>query len=479
MFTYVVPYRGRYIVYQPLKKLAFLGNAATVNLIEQLAGSPGQARSSAQTKAASEAVDFLDRIGFFDDEPVVPVRLSSTAAYSPTVAVLFLTTSCSSRCVYCYASGGERRVEHLDFETGRHAIDIVCANAMKQGLESFTLSFHGGGEPTLARQALRHLVEYARGTPLQCRVSLTSNGLWSREDCAWIVENVDEIGLSFDGVQPVQDRQRPPESGGSSFARVWANIQALDRLRVAYGIRLTVTDWSLDRLVESIDLLCRETTSRSFQVEPAFSHGRAARDGVALTRMDEFAAAFLEAYDLARGHQRNLYYSGARPWVLSDSFCLSIQDSLIVTPDHHLTACYEVYGQEHRLWDDFLFGTLTDDQQLRVEPGKRERLIGRIKQRQLLCRDCFCFWHCAGDCPSKTFGPEPEGHLVFGSRCDLNRLITRELLARAIAESGGVWLGGSPGGADDHRRVECSEPQVPRLPRATRNGQGEQEEEER
>jgi hypothetical protein len=58
-----------------------------------------------------------------------------------------------------------------------------------------------------------------------------------------------------------------------------------------------------------------------------------------------------------------------------------------------------------------------------------------------ICNDCYYYWHCAGDCPSKTFTPEKEGHLSFGNRCDLNRTITARLLTRYISDAGGVWHG--------------------------------------
>jgi hypothetical protein len=42
---------------------------------------------------------------------------------------------------------------------------------------------------------------------------------------------------------------------------------------ISYGIRDSVTDQSARQLVESIDILCRNTQCSTVQVEPASAHG--------------------------------------------------------------------------------------------------------------------------------------------------------------------------------------------------------------
>ncbi len=438
MYVYTIPYQNKYILYRPLKKLAFLANAALVNLIAQAQEDRQQCLSIEQNK---EALQFLDTLGFWEPDPPVPPPPAGDHSFHPTVATLFLTTACNLRCTYCYAFGGESYVQTLASDLGRRAIDIVCQNATDAGQESFELSFHGGGEPTLAETHFRTLIEYARAKELPCQISVATNGYWTEEEREWILNHLDSISLSFDGIQAVQDRQRPLASGQGTFENVLGTIRAMDRRHFPYGIRLTVTNESIDDLERSIEFLCTETACRTFQVEPAFSHGRAQHEGTALTRTERFAAAFLEAYDVARSCGRHLYYSGARPWVITSRFCQAPERALIVTPNGTLTACYEIYNSDHSLAQDFFFGELSENGAMHIETTARQQFFEKVQERRALCQDCFCYWHCAGDCPSKTFAPEGDGHLHFGERCDLNRRITKELLLRYIADGDGIWRG--------------------------------------
>ena len=78
---------------------------------------------------------------------------------------------------------------------------------------------------------------------------------------------------------------------------------------------------------------------------------------------------------------------------------------------------------------------------MQVDSGDRQQSFKKIHKLHALCEDCFCFWYCAGDCPLKTSISERDGHLFFCKRCDLNRLIPKQLLARYIGVRNGIWQG--------------------------------------
>ena len=433
MHCYLIPYQNKYIVYRPLRRLAFAANSALINLIAREESNPGQALDG-------EAAGFLERIDFFAPDPPGPDSASANSDFRPVMAVLFLTNACNFKCIYCYASAGEPGGAILDPELGRLAIDRVCNHALEAGQDHFSLSFHGGGEPTRAWSNLKNLVGYARSKALDCRVQLTSNGYWTRKQLDWILENIDEVSLSFDGAADTQNRQRPLAGGGETFETVMAAVRLMDKADLPYGIRLTVTDESIDDLPGNIAFLCRETGCPTFQVEPAFRQGRAESDGTALEQIRRFADAFMEAWGLADAADRHQYYSGARPWVITDRFCLAPDRALIVGPGGFLTGCYEICGPAHSLADYFIYGRLSAEGML-VRQTDRARLKSMIAARRSRCRDCFCYWHCAGDCPSKTFTGNGSGHLQFGERCELNRTITRELILRYMERGGGLWQG--------------------------------------
>jgi uncharacterized protein len=437
--AYTIPFDGKYIVYRPRRQLAFVANAAMVNAVASFRNG-GCCRQP-------EAQQFLQDLGFLEDDPEELLSSPGSEPYLPTTAVLLLTTVCTLRCVYCYAHGGETAAETMPVDLGRRAIDTVVANAVDRGLQGFSVSFHGGGEPTAVDSALRELVTYARSRQLPCQLSLTSNGVWTERQRGWIPGAFDTVSLSCDGLPAVHDRQRPRASGSGSSRTVLAAARALDDQGTPYGIRLTVLDDGLDDLVAGVRFLCATTSCRTFQVEPAFDHGRAHASGLALGRADCFAAALTEAERVARAEGRQLYYSGARPWTLTDRFCRAPDEALAVTPSGRLTACYEVCREDHPLARELMIGDLGPDGPPAVDGAARRRLLGRLEERRRGCRDCFCYWHCAGDCAAKVLSPDRDGHLHYGARCELNRAVTRQLLIGLVTRNNGVWQGGRAGGS--------------------------------
>ncbi len=435
MDLYVTPVGSRFLVYRPLRPLAFVANAALVHLIAAWRHQPPA------TYDADPAARFLHSVGFFEPDNPAPAEPADSETFEPTIAVCLLTTGCNLRCVYCYASAGEQRPQTLSVEHGCRAIETVCRNAQRAGLAEFQLSFHGGGEPTVAHPVLQALVGHARSQPLRCRISVASNGYWGHRQREWLLDHLDEVSLSYDGSQVLQDRQRPLPGGRGTHALVIETIREMDRRDFPYGLRLTVTDSGIDALPDAVAGLCASTGCRTLQVEPAFDHGRAARGGQGMAQLERFSDAFLRAHDIAQAAGRHLYYSGARPWSAGSRFCQAIEQALIVAPEGGLTACYEVFGDTHPLAAQFFFGSLSSDGALYVDTAVRQRLRRRIAERRQQCRDCFCRWHCAGDCPAKSISADEDGHLHFGSRCDLNRRLTKDLLLRRVADAGGVWRG--------------------------------------
>ncbi|MDR2801240.1 MAG: radical SAM protein [Desulfovibrio sp.] len=437
MELYAIPYKDKVIIYRPLRHLAFIGNRAMARLCETLSAAGPAAR-----RADTETDLFLRTVGFFEEDARLADNTPVSNAFLPTVCVLFLTDACNLRCIYCYAHGdGAGETRDLPLSLARAAIDTVCRNALDQGHDHYSICFHGGGEPTMAWSVLKDCVTYARKSPIPAKINLTSNGVWTETQRAWILDNIDEISLSFDGLPSIQDTQRPRRSGRGSHASVARTLRALDRKEIAYGIRVTVTDRTITRIPENIDYLCRETGSPAFQVEPAFAHGRARLDRVVLRQQADFAEYFMEGYDIATRHQRHMYYSGARPWLLTSRFCDAVVSALIVGPDGFLTACYEICNRRHELAAAFIFGDMDASGAIRLTPGARQGFLVKIEEHRQSCKSCFCFYHCAGDCPSKTFSGQRDNPFTHGSRCELNRTITMELLVRYIEEGGGVWRG--------------------------------------
>jgi uncharacterized protein len=438
-----VPVGDGVLIYRPLARLAFAGNRAMAGLARAMA-LDGQDAMGAE--CPPEARAFLESIGFLEPDPPPPA--ARDLDYRPVNVVLLLTNRCSLRCTYCYASAGEGAGHTMSPTLARAAIDCVLANARNLERPSFELTFHGGGEPVMAWETLTQAVLHARSRDLPARITAVSNGIWSDGQREWIVDHLDRVTISCDGASATQDRQRPFPSGQSSSQAVMRTLRGLDRVGYDYGIRMTALAPWRGRLAADVRFLCQETGCRSIQVEPAYNTGRGVYRPPSAAEGEDFVAGFLEAHEVARRAGRRLTYSGARPWLLTTSFCSAPYHSLVVNAAGELVTCYEVTDEGHPLAVACTFGRLEGSRAV-VDEGRRRALLERLEARRRGCHDCLCYWHCAGDCHVKALYPGADATPGESTRCRVNRDITLELLLMRVAEAeDGVWRGGNGPGGD-------------------------------
>jgi uncharacterized protein len=286
---------------------------------------------------------------------------------------------------------------------------------------------------------LKECVTYARQKPLPAQIGLTSNGVWSPAQRDWILSNLDNVSISLDGSPQTQNEHRPFISGTGSAEIVMQTIATLDQHNFPYGIRMTVTDpW--ERLPADVAYICSQTQCPLIQAEPAFKKTPGGHVHGSTTDYHAFSAAFSAAYEIALQAGRHIFYSGARLGFITDSFCQAPYDALIITPSGHLVTCYEVTDDQHPLASVSTIGFFHDNA-FKINEQARTHLHKLMSERHESCANCFCYHSCAGDCYTRAWGHQENGHLQHSLRCQLNRDLTQNLLLHAIAAGGGVWDG--------------------------------------
>jgi len=422
----------KFIIFRPLVGTAFVGNRTMAALAQKLL------TEDAPVNDKDEAESFLRSIDFLAPDPPDPSEPGDE--FAPSTAVLLLTNQCQLRCTYCYAAAGESLRKTLTPELGHAVIDAVYETARQRNFPQFEVSFHGGGEPTMAWRVLQDCVDWTRKKSIPAKVTLTSNGIWSPTQCSWIIQNLDGLSLSMDGGPSTQDQHRPFSSGIGSSSIVMRSLAELDRHHFSYNIRMTAAaPWK--NLPRDVAFLCRESGCKVIQVEPAFNTKRGGHNDPSYDELEAFAEAYLEAVEIAAQAGRQFYYSGARLGTISTTFCSAPYNALIVNPDGDLIACYEVTSQDHPLVDISRIGRI-ENGQINIDHATRSRLHELMASRRESCRDCFCYWSCAGGCYTRSFGSPPDGHLHRGNLCELRQHLVKSLLLYGIARAGGVWRSG-------------------------------------
>lgn len=434
---FVVPDGSDFLLYSPLNTGVARVNGATVRLLEAVKA--GQARWDALPDAI---LDELIGAGILIDRAAASqaIRFPAKSAYDPEGLTLILTTKCTLACTYCYARGGANP-KVMTWPTAKASLDWVFRHAKASGRPQVSVMFHGGGEVTTARRMLErcvaHAREQARTLGLTLSTSAGLNGVMRGPLLEWVIANIDNATVSLDGLPEIHNAQRPTVTGRDSFPIVAAALHRMDEAGYHYGVRATVTRAALERLVESVEFICRTFKTPMIHLEPVFQVGRARDNELGFPDPYAFVAAFRASRDVAASFGRELKYSGARFGSVTNKFCQVCDDLLAISPDGHVSACYEVGELDDPRADTFFYGRLNADSgEIEIDEEKLRRLRTLTVEHKASCANCFCKWSCAGECASKLALEGSAWEPVDSPRCTVNRELTLDQMRDYLAHGG-------------------------------------------
>lgn len=168
--------------------------------------------------------------------------------FAPT---LCLTHFCNLDCMYCYQKHDVHN--RMSFETAKKCVDWIFANVPKES-EGVEIDFIGG-EPLVEFNLIKQIFEYVKITyPNEdCIFYATTNGtLLNDEMKEWFSQRKHccVLGLSLDGKKETHDHNR-----SNSFDKI--DIDFFVKNWPWQGIKMTLSDYSLDHLAENI-IYCHE-----------------------------------------------------------------------------------------------------------------------------------------------------------------------------------------------------------------------------
>jgi uncharacterized protein len=367
--------------------------------------------------------------------------------YSPTSVTLLPTFGCNLNCEYCYACAGDLS-QVIKPEIAKASIDFIVENALKKKSDNVNVGFHGGGEPLLSSNlplinyALAYLKETSSAAGLKSRADVVTNGVHSLETMQWAVENFDRINISIDGPEDIQNRQRPKKGGQGSFNDVVRTIKYLDQAKAKdgksynYGMRATITDYSVKRIPEILEFFSSISRNKSFHLEPLFECGRCQTTGAKAPDPGVFLEQMLIAEKRAKDLGVSFYYSGGSIDKISETFCGACGGNFFITPTGFVTTCLEACREESPIFNSFKIGQYNETTgKIDFNLENIENLRNRKVTNMEFCEDCFAKYNCAGDCPAKVL--EQSGKILDSTnnaRCVINRgLLKSQILQRLNA----------------------------------------------
>lgn len=412
---------GCFYLYAPLRRQVALVNGAAVAALAAYLDTG----NLPENKAGLDFIQSLQEKGFLGEPiPALPL-FPGNYSFQPHEVTLFLTSRCNLRCRYCYADAGRKSVD-MPWDVARAAIDLVATNAGVLGSRKFAVGFHGGGEPTLAWDILTRCVEYAESKAdalgLDVEFFAATNGLLSKEQRRFIQKHFATLNISLDGPADIQDYNRPRVSCGGSYAAIAENLKEFDAAGFNYGLRATITNATVCRMSEIVERLRREFRFSYLHMEPVWQCGRCLTSGEHPPSDEAFAEHYLRAVEMGRSIDAEITYSGARLDSITSKFCAASGDSFTVLPEGIATSCYEVTESEDPRSAIFHYGRFLPSTGRFVFDEERIDKLRKMSVEHLpFCADCFCKWHCAGDCLAKAFQESGESEHKGSPRCALNR----------------------------------------------------------
>lgn len=415
-----------FILYSPLNRKVGEINSAGVNTINKFLN------DNEISDIDNRFISDLYKNGFLHKDALKKPVFPDNYSFMPHEVTLFATSRCNLHCRYCYAEAGKKNID-MPFEIAKSAIDLVAKNAGLLGLPKFAVGFHGGGEPTLAWDLVTSAVSYAHEISskkgIDVEIFAATNGLFNEKQRDFIVNNFNNLNISMDGPADIQNYNRPTVNGNGSYELIYQNLKFFDKEGFNYGIRATITEKTVERLVEIVEWFKSEFNLSFLHLEPVWLCGRCQTTGEKPPNDNDFITHFLKAADKANQTGINLIYSGLRLDSLLSKFCAASGDGFNVLPEGTVTSCYEVTESDDRKAELFHYGKYDFQQNIFIFDNDKIKRLQKFSVENIdYCSDCFCKWHCAGDCISKVFDYSGTFEHKGSTRCELNRQLTSQKL---------------------------------------------------
>ena len=429
---FVIPKQDNFILYLPLENRTAMEVTPGVLTILKNA-------SSITEKDSSDGLvkRLLDRKVLVPEDYKINGFHKNNSSYAPTRVTLLPTSDCNLKCIYCYASSGDTKV-NMPFDTAKTTIDFIAKNAVERGEKDIGVSFHGGGEPFMNFPLIAAAVEYSKEVSkdkgLKSDYSVVTNAVLNQEQLNFLANNKFRVNISLDGPRDIQDFQRPLKDGRSSYEQVMNTIKFMEENRQNYGIRSTITNYNLPRLKEMIAFFRENTSLKEVHFEPVFECGRCEKTDTKEPNPKEFLEKIIEAKDYAETKGMSIYYSGGRFDSTTDHFCGAAGSNFMITPYGNITTCLEVSSPDDPRKEIFYIGKQVNGG-FEVYQDKIDYLKSRTVDNISHCTDCFSKYNCAGDCLAKVV---TKGSLFDTSenfRCDINRGTLLHEINKKLEES--------------------------------------------
>ena len=333
-----------------------------------------------------------------------------------TKAEFIISNNCNMRCKYCY-SFEERNNKKIKYEKAVAVIDRLINNAILKNCitgrdKKIYLYFHGGGEPSCEFELLKKIVDYAKmatsrnKTELHLEIS-TNLSLKDKEILDFYVENDFFVHISMDGIEKIQNYQRPYANGSPSFGVVKKNIDYISQKNISFSIRLTITDFSVNYTVESVKFLKSMYPNVCFiKLAPLECTSESQLNHMNPPTHQAYLKS-LSSLEKIEWDTRSLYYSvfGEKNSLINSGMCASTRfEQLIISPEGIISTCHEDQSEKYS------YGIIDENGIIHINENKVDEMKSDDYKNIMegLCSKCSIRSLCMGGCKHRRHSQNKE-----------------------------------------------------------------------
>lgn len=334
---------------------------------------------------------------------------------------------CNLRCKYCFADEGEyhgaRKV--MSAQVGKKSIDFVIEKSGPRRNIEVDLF---GGEPLMAFDTIKEIVEYAKHQGKlhnkNIRFTMTTNATLLNDDIMkYMDENMGNIVLSIDGRKSVNDKVRTRIDGSGSYDRILPNIEKLVNLRdksKSYYVRGTFTRENTD-FYEDVKHMA-DLGFKEISIEPVVlpdEHELSLRSEdlpVIFEQYDKLYADMLERHKNGtdfKFYHFNIDLQGGPCVYKRISGCGAGHEYVAITPDGEVYPCHQFVGNTEFLMGD-IYNGLNNEKMEQV--FKNAHIYNKPK-----CMDCWAKFYCSGGCQANNFNFNGDMHIPYEVGCQMQK----------------------------------------------------------
>lgn len=340
---------------------------------------------------------------------------------------LNIAHDCNLRCKYCFADEGDYkgRREIMSPEVAKKSIDFVLKHSGPRKNIEVDLF---GGEPLMAVDTIKQVVEYARKEEKKynknIRFTMTTNAtLLTDEMMDYLDKNMGNIVLSIDGRKEVNDKVRVRIDGTGSHDAILPKIKKMVEKRdksKQYYVRGTFTRNNLD-FFEDIKYLA-DMGFKEISMEPVVLP-----DSSPLSLREEDLPIIFEQYDklykeMIKRHKEgnefkfyhfNIDINGGPCVYKRISGCGSGHEYVSIAPSGDVYPCHQFVGNEAfkmcTIYDDDIDKKMSDE-------FKKANIYSKPK-----CKECWARFYCSGGCQANNYNFNGDMHIPYELGCKMQK----------------------------------------------------------